>query len=146
MSNPQIDQGTLNRIRASVTWPSNPALNVTAPYLGKEGISISFDGDVTTTIPSLTGVVQSPEPFQQVTMRIHLLRTQSLARAYRTQAESTSLLGVCTVRTDSDSFPPYQFANAAIASVQEMKLDGTDSGWVITVRAIYYINNSLWPS
>lgn len=44
-TNPLIPQGTLNRVRASVVWPSFPNLNVTASYLGRMGIRLSLDGE-----------------------------------------------------------------------------------------------------
>ena len=38
--NPLIDQGVLNRIRGSVQWADFPGLNVTAPFLDREGINL----------------------------------------------------------------------------------------------------------
>lgn len=144
MANPLVAQGTLNRLRASVVWASFPSLNVTASYLGKEGISLSFDGDATTTIDTMTGAVQSPEPYQRVTFSIHLLKTQALAAAFKAQIESSTLLGNATFRPDAVSLPPYQLSNCAINTVNPLKFDGTDAGWVLMGRGFYIINNSLW--
>ena len=77
MANPIVPQGTLNRLRGSVTIPSNTGLNITASYLGKDGISMSFDGAANTAIDTMTGIVQSPEPYQRVTVAIHLLKSQA---------------------------------------------------------------------
>ena len=41
MANPQVIQGTLNRLLANVVYADFPQLNVTAPYLAKEAISMS---------------------------------------------------------------------------------------------------------
>ena len=45
MAAPLIQQGTLNRLRGSVVYSTNATLNVTAPYLAREAISIAFEGD-----------------------------------------------------------------------------------------------------
>ena len=69
MANPQIAQGTLNRARGSVVVADSPELNVTAPYLGREGISTNFEGDTTARIHTLTGVVNSPEIYMERRVR-----------------------------------------------------------------------------
>ena len=56
-SNPQVVQGTLNRLRGSVVFADYPDLQVTSAYLAKEAISISFDGDTSLLIGTLTGAV-----------------------------------------------------------------------------------------
>ena len=60
MSNPQVLQGTLNRLLASVVYANFPQLNVTSAYLAKEAISIGFDGDTSLLIGTLTSAVTSP--------------------------------------------------------------------------------------
>ncbi len=144
MGNPIVPQGVLNRIRASVTIPSATALNVTASYLGREGISLTFDGVVTTPIETMTGLVMSPEPYQRVTVGIHLLKTQALANAYKAQLESLSLIGDVTIKPDAIALDPYQVSNTTIYNVSPLKFDGTDAGWSVMLVGIYYINSQLW--
>ncbi len=144
MANPIVPQGVLNRLRASITIPSLTALNITAPYLWKEGISMSFEGVATTPIETMTGVVQSPEPYQRVQITAHLLKTQALANAYKAQLELSTLLDDITVRTDAAVLNPYQISNVALNNVSPLKFDGTDAGWVIMMSGIYYINSALW--
>lgn len=144
MANPLVAQGTLNRLRASIIWTSFPNLNVTASYLGKEGISMSFDGDATTTIDTMTGAVQSPEPYQRISISIHLLKSQALAAAFKAQIESSTLLGDLIMYPDAIQLPPYSLTNCAISTVNPLKFDGTDAGWILMGRAYYSINSSLW--
>ena len=144
MANPIIPQGVLNRLRASATLTQFPGLNITASYLGKEGISLSFEGVVTTPLDTMTGVVQSPEPYQRVTMAAHLIKSQALANAFKTQIELSSLIGDVTIRPDAAQLGPYQLSNVAINSVNPLKFDGTDPGWVLMMSGIYYVNSSLW--
>jgi hypothetical protein len=94
--------------------------------------------------------VQSPEPYQRVTVSSHLIKTQALAAAYKTQLELASLLGDIVVRPDLPSntagISPYQLSNTAINTVSALKFDGTDDGWRIVMSAIYYINSNYWSS
>lgn len=147
MPNPNVQQGTLNRLKVSVVLASAPELNITPSYLGKEMLSTSFDGDATTSIPTATGAVQSPEPYQKVTITVHLLKTQNLASAYKARMEANSLLGDITVWPDvqtGQGLTNYPFTNCAIQGVREVKFDGMDPGWVLTLSGYYLINNNLW--
>lgn len=144
MSNPLIQQGTLNRLRASVVWPGYPALNVTASYLGKDGISLALDGQSTTFINTMVGAVTSPEPYQMITLSINLLKTQGLAGQYKSQMESNALLGNGVVRPDTTALPSYDIVNCAIENVRELKFSGEDAGFMVTVRGYYIVNSDLW--
>ena len=144
MANPIVPQGALNRLRASVTVTGFPGLNITASYLGKEGISLSFDGLITTPIETMVGVVPSPEPYQKVTVSAHLLKTQALANAWKQQLESLSLIGDITVRSDAATLDPYQLSNCYITNISPQKFAGDDAGWVISLGGVYYVNASLW--
>lgn len=143
-SNPLVSQGVLNRLRASATFADNPALNVTSPYLGREGISITAEGPATTTLPTQTGVVQSPEPFIPVRIRLDLLRSQVLSSAFKAQIESNCVIGNLTIRPDSTTLPDYTFTNCAIVSGMPNGLAGQDASFPVEITGIYYINNNLW--
>ena len=146
MSNPQVVQGTLNRLLASVVYANFTNLNVTSPYLSKEAISISFDGDTAMLINTLTGAVTSPEPYQFATVTIHLLRTQALANAYKTQIETNTTMGSVTVYPDTVTLAPYELNNCVLQSVQEIAFDGTQAGLVVCLRGVYAINSSLFAA
>jgi len=144
-SSPLIQQGTLNRLRGSVVVPSYPNLNVTAGYLGKLGIRLALQGDVTGFADTMTGMVTSPEPYLPATITMHLLRTQNLGVLWRQQMESQiSTLGEVSVFTDSAAWPEYDFFNCALTSITEMPFDGTDPGYVIAIRGTYQINAGMF--
>lgn len=145
--NPLIDQGTLNRIRASVTWQNFPALNVTAPFLDKEGLTARMEGDASLQHGTMTGVVQSPEPYLFFSVVIALLRTQALSNAYKAQMEANCVLGSGTVYPDvSSGLGPFPLNNVSIQSVGELLLNGTTPIYGCTVRGYYVINNSLFST
>lgn len=143
--NPLIDQGKLNKLKASVTWTSFPTLNVTASYLGKGQINLTLQGEATTNIPTATGTIPSAEPYMMVEMAIHLLKPQFLAAAYKTQMELYTFLGDGIVRPDvSTGLSPYLLNNCSLKGVRPLDFNGTDPDWVVTVGGFYLINSSLW--
>lgn len=144
MANPTVPQGTLNRLRSSITVPGLPGLNITPPYLGREMVALNFEGVATTPIETATGLVMSPEPYQRCTATAHLLKSQALANLWKAQLQVNTLIGDIVVRLDAKPLNPYQLSNCAINNVNPLRGDGTDAGWVIMFTGIYYINSDLW--
>lgn len=144
MANPLIQQGTLNRLRGSVTFNDNPSLNVVASNLGEEGIRLALDGPATTFINTLTGRVTSPEPYQPITLTLNLLKTQALADVYKRQQETNTLLGDATFRPDAATLSPYPLVNCGIAGVAEIVVTGKDPIYRVTIGGYYIINSQLW--
>ena len=146
MGNPLIDQGVLNRIKASVVWSAFPALNVTAPFLDKEGIRLALDGDASTQHGTMTGVVQSPEPYLPVTLTINLLKTQALSDAYKTQAEDSVILGAGMVYPDvTTGLTPYQLNNMSIQNPGgDQSFAGDTPQYRVVLKGYWVVNNSLF--
>lgn len=145
MGNPLIDQGILNRIRGTVTWNNFPGLNVTAPFLDKEGITLRLEGEASLQHGTMTGIVQSPEPYMPISVIIALLKTQSLSDAYKAQMENNSVLGPGTVYPDVTSgLTPYAVYNMSIQSVGELLLNGTTPIYAATCRGYWPTNNALF--
>lgn len=141
---PNVPQGTLNRIRASVMIPAFPELNITAPFLGRPGISVSRNGPITTSLPTMTGAVQSPEPYQPVRISAALIKAQNLAALWQQQEQVNSLLGSVIVRPDATPLAPYSYTNCALENVDEMRFNGETEAYVIHLTGYYLINSSLW--
>src|ERR1700722_15846993 len=100
-ANPLVPQGTLNLLRGSVVVTNFPSLNITAPFLGKAGIRLTFEGDTTLYIDTMTGAVTSPQPYLRVTVEADLLKTQNLATLYKQQQELLSTIGDLVVYSDA---------------------------------------------
>jgi hypothetical protein len=143
-TNPLIAQGTLNRLRGSVVWTGFPTLNVTAPYLNKEGIRLALDGEATVFLPSITGAVISPEPYQMITLTMNILKSNGLAALYQAQMQASTPLGNGTVITDTTSLPVFPIINCAIEGVRELSFAGEDAGFAVIVRGYWIVNNNLW--
>lgn len=141
-----VDQGNLNRLRGSVVFADLPALGVTTPFLAKEAISLTFDGDAGHLLPTLTGGVGSPEPYQIATVEIHLLKTQALANAYKNQIETNNALGSVNVIGDSDAMENWQLENCQLLSTAPGPFDGNNPTFTVRIQGIYYTNRDLWAA
>src|SRR5208282_4022215 len=146
MANPLIAQGSLNRLLASVVFSGNALLNVTSPFLAKEAIRIALEGKAAMQIPTLTGLVNSPEPYRIAIVTINLLKSQFLSVAFKQQEENNTSLGLITVIPDSITFiaTPYQFDSCVLEGVNELTFDGNVPGFQVTIRGRYNVNSSLW--
>jgi len=144
MANPQIPQGTLNRLIASVTWANFPNLNVTPSFLNREGIRLAFEGNATDFIQTMTGTVTSPAPFQMISLTINLLKSQGLAQLYENQLASNSVLGNGVVRPDASTLAPWDVLNCGIMTVRELAFSGEDAGYAVTVNGYVLRNSSLF--
>jgi hypothetical protein len=147
MSNPNVALGTINRLLASVVWDSFPALNITPSYLAPEAIDMTLEGVMTTMLPTMTGFVTSGEPWMPLRLVVHLVRSQSLAAAYKVQWEQNTRMGSGTIRPDvpSASLPPFIIDNAAIVNLNTLNFSGREAAFVVTITGQYQINQALWP-
>lgn len=75
---------------------------------------------------------------------LHLLKTQNLAALYKAQMEDSSLIGTVVVRPDAITTPLYQILNCAIQSIAELRMNGRDAGFRVTIGGFYSINGSLF--
>lgn len=146
MANPNVPQGSLNRIRGTLSWTSNPSLNVTAPYLGADGISLAPEGAAVEYFPTMTGAVTSPEPYLMMTMTVALLKTQALSDSYKTQWELDARLGDGVVRPDvtNGGLGPFDVINCSITGIREMRYNGREPTMMVTLRGYYSVNSSIF--
>jgi hypothetical protein len=146
MPNPLVDQGTLNRIRASIVFPSTPQLNVTSPYLAREGIRLALEGNATDYFGTMTGAVPSPSPYQLVTLTINLIKSQPLSNVYKAQFELNTLVGAATVRPDSVTLGVYDLLGVVLETVREMTYAGEDPSYSVTARGYYLVNSFMFDT
>lgn len=144
MANPLVAQGFLNRVRGSISVTDNPNLSVTAAYLGKEGISLRPDNAATDIIPTMTGTVGSQTPYQQVTLTVHLLRTQSLGASYQQRFATDTALGEVVVTPDANTFGNFTVQNAYLVNFNELPFNGSDAGYVVTISGYVITNDNMW--
>lgn len=144
MATTQVDQGTLNRLRASVVIANYPELNVTSGYLGTEGIRLAFDSNATDLLNTMTGMVSSPAPYQACTLTMAIVKSTPLSDLYKQQFQDTTLMGLVTVRPDATQLTPYNLLNMALETVREMLFNGTEPVVVVTMRGYYQVNQGFF--
>lgn len=144
MANPLIFQGTLNKLRGSASVIDHPELNVTAPYLAEEGISLAFEGDASGYLGTMTGAVPSPNPYQMCMLHLRMLKTQFLGNLWKLQLETTTSIGDVVVNTDTPTLDTYYLTNCTIRTVEELNFAGRSPEFSLSIKGTYYINSSLF--
>jgi hypothetical protein len=143
-SNPQVSQGTLNRLLTQVTFGSYPALNIASYNMGKSFAVLNFNDPFTTQIDTGTGIVNSPEPYVKATISVGILRTQGLAAAWLKQVSSSSIIGSATGYPDTVAFPAITLTNCSILGLDPGAYDGNTPVMQLTITGLYLPNASLW--
>lgn len=144
MGNPLVSQGFLNRVRGTLSVTDVPALNVTASYLGKDGISLRPDNAATDIIPTMTGTVGSQTPYQQVTVTVHLLKTQGLGASYQQRFATDTALGEVVITPDATTFGNFTLLNCYLLNFNELPFNGMDAGYVVTIGGYLTTNDNMW--
>lgn len=144
MANPLVPQGFLNRVRGALSVTDTPALNVSASYLAKDGISLRPDGPATDIIPTMTGTVGSQAPYQQATLTVHLLKTQGLGESYRQRFLTDTSLGEIVVTPDAATFGNITLLNCYLVNFNELAFSGMDPDFVVTISGYMVTNDNMW--
>jgi len=144
MANPLTPQGTLNRALTSVSVINFPALNVTSGFFGTKVARITFEGDASDYIATLTGAVPSPRLYQVATVAMYLNKSQILSTLWEQQRNTNTAIGDVVVVTDSAILGKYRISNCILQNVNELDLTGESNDYPVMLKGIYYVNNSLF--
>lgn len=144
MANPLLIPSPLNRVRASVGIELNNTLDVSASYLGTEGISVTFNGNVTTQLNGLVSTVNSEEPYVPAQVRISMLKSLALSNSWMEQVQKSPTLGQVTIKSDTAEFKDLIFYNCAIMSVGDVAMNGTQAEFVITINGFWPVGGDLF--
>ncbi len=144
VGNPQIQLGVLNKILGAFQIVNYPNLNLTASFLGKSGIRFALEGPTSVNIDALTGTVPSGEPYAKASIILPVLKTQSMGQAWRTQLETNTFIGDCTIIPDAATFSPIQVLNCSIVAWDGSAMDGSDPTINFHVQGTYLLNSALW--
>ena len=152
MGQQYVAQGTLNRLRAHVVFAqvmsNGQPMQITSPYLGTEGIRLALDSNATDLLPTMTGMVSSPAPYQSCTLTIAIVKSASaLANQLMQMMQMQStLIGNVTVYPDVDMsiLQPFNLLNMALETVREMNFAGTEPVIVFTMRGYLQVNQGFF--
>lgn len=144
MANPLVPQGTLNRALTSVSVINIPSLNVTSGFFGTKVARITFEGDTSDYIGTLTGAVPSPRFYQVITCMMYLNKSQTLAAQWEAQRLTDSSIGDVSIVTDSSTLGTYFMRNCILQNVSELDLTGDSNDYPVMLKGIYSVNSSLF--
>ena len=144
MANPNLIPSPLNRVRANVSIPDNANLNVTASYLGADGISVTFQGAIATQLMGLTSTINSEEPYVPTQVRISLVKSLALTGQWMTQIQNAPTLGTLTIQSDTAEFPAITLYNTVITNIADVSMAGKQAEFVITISGSWSVSNDLW--
>ena len=144
MANPIVPQGTLNRALTSVSVINFPFLNITSGFFGTKVARISFEGDASDYIGTLTGAVPSPRLYQIITCTMYLNKSQALSALWEQQRLTNSIIGPVNVVTDSPVLPPYYMHNCTLQNVSDLDLTGESNDYPVMIKGTYPINGTLF--
>jgi hypothetical protein len=139
-----VQQGVLNRALTSVSVIDFPDLNITSGYFGTKVARITFEGDASDYIGTLTGAVPSPRLYQMITVTMYLNKSQGLASAWEQQRLTNTTIGDVNVVTDSPVLPPYYLSNCTLQNVSDLDLTGESNDFPVTLKGTYAINASIY--
>lgn len=142
--NPLPVLGPINRIRATLTFPNFPQLNVSAAFLTQTGIRMAINGQTTNMIPAMVSQVQSQNVYLPALVQFSLVKSCALATLWKRQMESNSDLGPCTVRMDAAAIDVYDLVNCAVQELGGIDASGQSADYPLSVAGTYYINSNLF--
>lgn len=144
MANPLPAQGVLNRALVSVSVLSFPSLNVTTGFFGTKLARITFEGDASDYLATLTGAVPSPRLYQMITCLMYLNKSQGLAAAWEQQRLTNTTIGDVNIVTDSPVLPPYYMQNCTFQNVSDLDLTGESNDYPVMLKGTYPVNSSMF--
>lgn len=144
--NPNTVQGNLNRVSTHLVVASFPALSVNASFMGKSMVKVTLDSPFVQQLPTATNLVNSPEPFVMGHMTVALLRSQTLANLWITQAQVQATIGTVQIFSDSTVFSAITVLNCSITDIDPGAFDGTDPVVSVTVSGAFPVNSTMWGS
>ncbi|QDH14154.1 hypothetical protein E3E12_08080 [Formicincola oecophyllae] len=145
-SNPNTNQGMLNRLRGSVTFPEAPHLDVTSDFLTPDGIKVSYTSNVADRLETMTGTVSCPHAKQSVKVEIHLNRALAIANVYQKQIAKDASVGLMVIQSDSPVLDDIKVQNASITKCSDEANNGSQVDWAVTLEGYIIVNADLWTA
>jgi hypothetical protein len=144
--NQLLQLGQINRLRTSIRFANFSQLNITPPFLCKNGIRFTQSGEGVVHIPVMIGTVPSEEPFIMVDIMADLVMTLPLAGAFQAQQQQDSFLGPCTVRPPTQTgLGQYNLLNVTIVNPREQDFSGTSASYPLLLRGYLPLNSAMYP-
>jgi hypothetical protein len=142
--NPLVQLGSISRLRGSLVFPDFSDFNITAPFLGRAGVRLAVEGDLTQMLQQMVGMVQSQEVYLPATVTAELVKTTPLANLFKRKWETDSNLGDCTFRSDASQLDVWDFSNCSIENFGGIDASGGSATYTLQIKGTYYVNSNLF--
>jgi hypothetical protein len=147
-----VDQGQLNRLSAQVVFATvqsnGQPLTIPSAYLGTEGIRLALDSNATDLLPTMTGMVSSPAPYQSCTLTMAIVKSAAALanQLMQMMQKGSTIIGNVTVYPDvpPNILQPFNLMNMALETVREMNFAGTEPVIVFTMRGYMQVNQGFF--
>lgn len=138
--------GQIIRLRAAITFPSNPSLNVTANCITEEGIMIEPESGGGELLRQMTGAVVSLRPYTLFKVSFNIVRTLTIGTLWYQQWLLNSAVGDAQITPVTSVAPTHYVANTLITSVGRIAENGHSADIPIVITGTVIINSQLWSS
>jgi hypothetical protein len=144
-------QGSLNRLRGHVVFNEMAQLTVKPSDLGPEGIRLALDNNATDLLPTMTGMVPSPRPYQECTLTVSIVKSMSKGWIYKNQLAYATIVGTIVVWPDVETgddlygnpatdIGTFTIEGAALETFREMSFAGNEATFTVTFKGYIQVN------
>jgi hypothetical protein len=144
--NQNLDLGVINRLRGSVTLPSNSQLNINASGISEDGIIVEPESGGGDLLAQMSGAVVSLRPYTLVKVRFGVVRTLTIGTTWYNQWKTNSAVGDVQVTPVTAVAPTHYILNAVISSVGRIAENGESADLPIVLTGMLALNSDLWSA
>ncbi|WP_353613961.1 hypothetical protein [Mangrovibacter phragmitis] len=102
------------------------------------------EGQATDMIDAMVGRIGSQSPYIPVTFTVAMLKTLGLAASYQNQFKTDTALGEVVLTPDATTMDDYTLLNCFLMGFNEMRFNGTEAGYLITISGYLVVNDNMW--
>ena len=118
------------------------ALDVLPSDMGEGQVTLTFDSDASTRLPTAIGTIPSAQIAMQATITIEIMKITTCYQNWVKRIVNNSILnGEITIIDDTKD--TYTIIGASITKQGDTKGDGTTASVTFTIQGNYYINQEL---
>lgn len=139
-----VMNGFINKLLVSLTFSEASELTVTAsdlskPSFGEAMISVSFEGEAVTRIPTATGTCGSLQIYKAAVLSMRILKTSPAYENYINREKSNAYIGGDVVLKDEVGVT-HKYSDASISIPGLGNLNGTEADIEVQVKCNYLVN------
>ena len=140
----KIVLGNLNKAIVAIRFSQFPQLNITADALDEGMLSVSTQGEITSMLPTATGMIGSPNPYIAHAISFKVVKTNPLAQQLKNQIRLSSILGDLEITADASTLDRETYFNSFVQTYDTWTYNGKEPAIGFTIMCYEAINNSMY--